>query len=78
MDLLVHTFEAVIVIFNPIPDGEGGRGSKKSPTSFSPVTSTNVGISPQNFLTFSVIELEPRPSLKKSGFSGQILINLRL
>ena len=24
-----------------------------SPTSFSPVTSTNVGISPQNFLTFS-------------------------
>ena len=23
------------------------------PTSFSPVTSTNVGISPQNFLTFS-------------------------
>ena len=23
------------------------------PTSFSPVTSTNIGISPQNFLTFS-------------------------
>ena len=32
----------------------GGGGSKKaSPTSFSPVTSTNVGFGPQNFLTFS-------------------------
>ena len=30
------------------------RGGRKGPpTSFSPVTSTNVGISPQNFLTFS-------------------------
>ena len=30
------------------------RGGKKAlPTSFSPVTSTNVGIRPQNFLTFS-------------------------
>ena len=30
------------------------RGSKKAPpTSFSPVTSTNVGFGPQNFLTFS-------------------------
>ena len=29
-------------------------GAKKAPTtSFSPVTFTNVGISPQNFLTFS-------------------------
>ena len=29
-------------------------GSQKAPpTSFSPVTSTNVGISPKNFLTFS-------------------------
>ena len=28
-------------------------GKKVPPTSFSPVTSTNVGISPQNFLTFS-------------------------
>ena len=65
------------------------------PTSFSPVTSANVGISTQNFLTFSfnhfgvklqvrtqyqsqIIELEPTPSLKKSSFSGQILIKLRL
>ena len=39
--------------FNPIRDW-GGRGGKKAPpTSFSTVTSTNVGIRPQNFLTFS-------------------------
>ena len=31
----------------------GGGGAKKTPTSFSPVTSTNVGISPKNFLTFN-------------------------
>ena len=35
--------------------GDGVRGSKKSPpTSFFPVTSTNVGLSLQNFLTFSL------------------------
>ena len=34
------------LILNPIQDG--GKGL---PTSFSPVTSTNVGIRPQNFLT---------------------------
>ena len=28
-------------------------GGKKAPTSFSPVTSTNVGFGPQNVLTFS-------------------------
>ena len=33
--------------------GGGGGDQKEPPTSFSPVTSTNVGISPQNFLTFS-------------------------
>ena len=34
--------------------GGGGRGGKKAPpTSFSPATSTNVEISPQNFMTFS-------------------------
>ena len=33
---------------------EGGGGGKKAPAiSFSPVTSTNVGFGPQNFLTFS-------------------------
>ena len=35
---------------NPIQEGEG---QKAPPTSFSPVTSTNVRISPENFLTFS-------------------------
>ena len=30
-----------------------GGGQKGPPTSFSPVTSTNVGFGPQNFLTFS-------------------------
>ena len=35
---------------NPIQDG---GGKKALPTSFSPVTSTNVGFGPQNFLTFS-------------------------
>ena len=44
-------------LLNPIQDG----GSKKAPaTSFSPVTSTNVGISPQNSLTFS---FNPFPTL---------------
>ena len=32
----------------------GGRGGKKvPPTSFSPVTCTNAGYGPQNYLTFS-------------------------
>ena len=39
-------------IFNPIQDG-GGKKPPLPPTSFSPVTSTNVGFGPQNFLTFS-------------------------
>ena len=34
--------------------GGGGGGAKRPPTSLSPVTSTNVGISPQNFLTVSI------------------------
>ena len=38
--------------FNPIQGG-GGGGQKDPPTRFSPVTSTNVGTNPQNFLTFS-------------------------
>ena len=45
-----------LFVLNPIQDG-GGRGGgerqKGFPTSFSPVTSTNVRISQQNFLTFS-------------------------
>ena len=73
----------------------GGEEGEAPPTSFSPVTSTNVGISPQNFLILlltlltdcckisslylvqsQIIELEPSPPLKKSGFSGQILVIL--
>ena len=45
-----------LLLLNPIQDEGRGRvrGGKKSPlTSFSPVTSTNVGLSPQNFPTFS-------------------------
>ena len=37
-------------MFNPTQDG----GQKGPTTSFSPVTSTNVGIKPKNFLTFSL------------------------
>ena len=33
--------------------GRGGGGRNVPPTSFSPVISINVGISPKNFLTFS-------------------------
>ena len=45
----------MVIRINPIQDGgRGGGGRQKGPpTSFSPVTSTNVGVSPQNFLTFS-------------------------
>ena len=44
------------VRFNLIQDVEGEGGGQKGPTpptSFSPVASTNIGISRQNFLTFS-------------------------
>ena len=50
-------------------------GQKDPPIIFSPVTSTNVGISPQNILTFSfnpfaslIFKPEPRPPLKKAFF----------
>ena len=39
----------MITDFNSIQDGGGGGG----PTSFSPITSTNVRISSKNFLTFT-------------------------
>ena len=42
-----------IIPINPIQDGGKGGGKKASCTSFSPVTSTKVGISPKNFQTFS-------------------------
>ena len=76
----------------------GGGGAKRPPTSFSPVTSTNIGISPQNILSFSfdpfdtlvsnfkfapsaspkLLDLNQHHLSKKSGFSGQVLIKLRL
>ena len=50
MNMIIN-FDAQIYwsCFNPIQDG----GAKGPSTSFSPITSTNVGISPQNVLTFS-------------------------
>ena len=39
-------------LFNPIQDGGGGLKRPPS-TSFSSITSANVGINPENFLTFS-------------------------
>ena len=43
-------------LVNTIQDG---REQKGFPTSSSPVTSTNIGISPQNFLTFSFNPFAP-------------------
>ena len=41
-------------MINPIQNGGGGGGVHKCPAiGFSPVNYTNVGIKPQNFLTFS-------------------------
>ena len=48
--LLRKTKKLYFESLNPVQDG---RGQKSPPTSFSPVTSTNVGIRSQNFLTFS-------------------------
>ena len=41
-----------VLLFNPIQDGRGAK-IPPSPTSFPPITSINVGIRLQNFLTFS-------------------------
>ena len=55
----VREFNGVIktnflTLFSTVRGGGGwGRWAKRPPTNFSPVTSTNVGISPQNFLTFN-------------------------
>ena len=46
-----HELVFVLTLFRM---GRGGGGVQKgSPASFFPVTSTNIGISPQNFLTVS-------------------------
>ena len=49
-----RNYDSSVLYFwvNPIQD-RGGRGHKGPHTSFFPVTSTNVRVSPQNFLTFS-------------------------
>ena len=48
-----NLFQEIFVFLynlNPIHDEEEGRGGQKGPhTSFSPVTSTNVGTSPKTF-----------------------------
>ena len=49
MFLLYWALSVLALSFNPNQDG----GQKGPPTSFSSVTSTNVGFGPQNFLTFS-------------------------
>ena len=41
------------MLLNPIQDGRGTVQKGPPPTCFFPATCTNVGISPQNFLTFS-------------------------
>ena len=56
ISLLSEKMTLFFSIPNPIQDGGGGGGWPKrppAPTSFSPVTSTNVGFDPQNVLTFS-------------------------
>ena len=79
---------------NPIQDGGGSqKASTLLPTSFSLVTSTKVGISPNNFLTFSFkiffcsgvtcqvcIQCQYHIielDTKKSDFPGQILTSLK-
>ena len=84
--------------FKPIQDGGKQKKPPLSPQTIFPVTSANVGLSPQNFLTFrfnpfchTCVNFKAIPSarpkllnfsleqpLKIMGFSGQILIKLRL
>ena len=50
--LPINVYDVLFEVFHEIPiqDDRGGEGP---PTRFFPVTSTNVGIGPYNFLTFS-------------------------
>ena len=63
-------------LLNPIQ--YGGVGKKAPPTNFPPITSTNVGISPQKFLAFSYnplatlvenLKVIPSASLKLLNFN---------
>ena len=59
----------LVSILNPIHDG--GRAKRLPLTSFSPVTSTNVRISPKNFMTLSCnpnLNLNQGHPLRKVGF----------
>ena len=40
-------------LFNSTQDKGGGRGTKSPPYQFSPITSTNAEVRPQDFVTFS-------------------------
>ena len=51
MRVLIRSVAHAFLRINPIQDG--GGWAKGPTTSFSPVTSANVGIGPYNFLTFS-------------------------
>ena len=46
-------FYGILMLLNPIQDGRGRVQKGPPQTCFFPTTCTNVGISPQNFLTFS-------------------------
>ena len=46
--------------------------------SFDPFFHTSVKFQVRTYCQSEIIELEPRPPFKKSRFSGQILIKLRL
>ena len=52
--LVIICKSSIKSVVNPIQDEEGWGWAEAPPTSFAPVTSTNIRISPQNFLTFSV------------------------
>ena len=53
-NVLKSLAKSVLTLFRMRGDeGVGGWGGEGPPTSFPPVTSTNVGFGPQNFLTFS-------------------------
>ena len=73
--LCSNNYQQPVFIYWPYSCWGGGSGQKCTPTSFSSVTSANVGISRKNIPSFSfnplasqIIELEPRPLLKKAFF----------
>ena len=81
---IISNFDDIIKMedfdLNPIQDGGGGggRGTKRPlSTSFSSVTSTNVGFRPKNFLTFSFNPFSPQLQNFKFAPSASLkLLNL--